>query len=425
MAGGAIKVWRLLLGTAHIGVTIRRDRKALPLTPKQWLPLVALVICVFIVNMSEFVPIGLLTDIAVDFGTSESTAGLLISVYAWAVAILSLPIMLLLRKMEFRRMLLMCIALFAFFQVLSGVSNSYGMLMVSRIGVAVAHSIFWSIATPLAVRVVPQELQKLAISAVATGTSIAMIIGLPLGRVIGLALGWRMTFVVIAVVSVIALILLVLVFPRLENPGTFTLKRLPDLFRNKVLVGIYVMLAIYVTGYYTGYSYIEPFLYQIAGFSDTMVTVALTVFGLAGIVGSVLFTKFYDRTRFRFMMASLLGSTVCLLLLRPSAVTLIAVLAVCALWGLFATSFNVTFQNETMRASPSDATAISMSLFSGIFNVGIAMGSIIGGVVTDSASVGDIGMVGAAFVIAAAIITAFYVIPKLRDRDSEQKVFDV
>ena len=156
-----------------------------------------------------------------------------------------------------------------------------------------------------------------------------------------------------------------------------------------------------------------------------MVTVALTVFGLAGIVGSVLFTKFYDRTRFRFMMASLLGSTVCLLLLRPSAVTLIAVLAVCALWGLFATSFNVTFQNETMRASPSDATAISMSLFSGIFNVGIAMGSIIGGVVTDSASVGDIGMVGAAFVIAAAIITAFYVIPKLRDRDSEQKMFDV
>ena len=66
-----------------------------------------------------------------------------------------------------------------------------------------------------------------------------------------------------------------------------------------------------------------------------------------------------------------------------------------------------------------------MSLFSGIFNVGIAMGSIIGGVVTDSASVGDIGMVGAAFVIAAAIITAFYVIPKLRDRDSEQKMFDV
>lgn len=384
------------------------------MTPKQWLPLIALVICVFIVNMSEFVPIGLLTDIATDFEISESTAGLLISMYAWAVAILSLPIMLLLRKMEFRKMLLMCIALFAFFQILSGVSNSYGMLMVSRIGVAVAHSIFWSIATPLAVRVVPPELQKLAISAVATGTSVAMIAGLPIGRVIGLALGWRMTFVTIAVISIVALVLLVLVFPRLENPGTFTLRRLPGLFRNKVLVGIYVMLAIYVTGYYTGYSYIEPFLYQIAGFSDNLVTAALTIFGIAGIFGSILFTKFYDRTRFRFMMAALLGSAVCLLLLEPTAIAGMLVLAVCAFWGLFATSFNVTFQNETLRASPSDATAISMALFSGIFNVGIAMGSLIGGWVTDGPGVADIGIIGAAFVIVAAIITAFYLIRVLK-----------
>ncbi len=390
------------------------------MSTKQWLPLIALVICVFIVNMSEFVPIGLLTDIATDFDTSESTAGLLISIYAWAVAILSLPIMLALRKMEFRRMLLMCIALFVVFQIMSGISSSYGMLMVSRIGVAVAHSIFWSIATPMAVRIVPAHLQKLAISSVATGTSVAMIVGLPLGRVIGLALGWRMTFIVIAVVSIVALILLVLVFPRLDNPGTFTLRKLPDLFRNKVLVGIYIMLAIYVTGYYTGYSYIEPFMYQIAGMSDTMVTVVLTVFGLAGIVGSILFTKFYDRTRFRFMIAALLGAAVCLLLLRPSVVSLATVLLVCALWGLFATSFNVTFQNETLRASPSDATAISMSLFSGIFNVGIAMGSIIGGWVTDGPGVGEIGYVGAAFVIVAVIITAAYIIPRMRERENHR-----
>ena len=389
---------------------------------KQWLPLVALVICVFIVNMSEFVPIGLLTDIATDFSISESSAGMLISMYAWAVAILSLPIMLVLRKMEFRRMLLMCIALFVVFQIMSGISNSYWMLMVSRIGVAVAHSIFWSIATPLAVRIVPAHLQKLAISAVATGTSVAMIVGLPLGRVIGLALGWRMTFVVIAVVSIMALVLLVFVFPKLENPGTFTLRKLPDLFRNRVLVGIYVMLAIYVTGYYTGYSYIEPFMYQVAGMSDIMVTVVLTVFGLAGIVGSILFTKFYDRTRFRFMMMALLGAAACLLLLRPSVVSLATVILVCAFWGfwgLFATSFNVTFQNEALRVSPSDASAISMALFSGIFNVGIAMGSIIGGWITDGPGVGDIGYVGAAFVVVATLITALYIIPRMRARESQ------
>ena len=391
------------------------------MTPRQWLPLIAIVICVFIVNMSEFMPIGLLTDIATDFDISESKAGLLISFYAWAVAILSLPIMLLLRKMEYRRMFLMTIALFAFFQIMSGISSSYGMLMASRIGVAVSHSIFWSIATPLAVRVVPPELQKLALSAVATGTSVAMIAGLPLGRVIGLALGWRMTFIVIAVVSIVALVLLIFVFPRLENPGTFTLKRLPVMLSNRVLIGIYVMLAIYVTGYYTGYSYIEPFLQQIAGFSETMTTVALTVFGAFGIVGSILFTKFYDRTRFRFMMVALLGAAVCLLLLMPSVVSMLLVLAVCAFWGLFATCFNVAFQNETLRASPEDGSAIAMSLFSGIFNVGIASGSLIGGWVTDSsAGVGSIGFVGAAFVIVAAAIAGFYLIRKMRIADEER-----
>ncbi len=390
------------------------------MTPRQWLPLIGLTLCVFVFNMSEFMPIGLLSDISADFGISEAQTGMIISIYAWAVAILSLPLMLLLRKMQYRMMLLMCVGLFAAFQFLAGVANSYWMLVFARLGVAVAHSIFWSIASPLAVRVVAPELQKLALSMIAAGTSIAMIIGLPLGRVIGLALGWRMSFIVIALASVAILMLLVAVFPKVDNPGTFTLRRLPDIFRNRVLVGIYVMLAIYVTGYYTGYSYIEPFLAQTAGMSETMITVALTVFGLAGIGGSVLFTKVYDRTRYRFIAMALIGSAVCLALLLPSTVSMVCVLAVCTMWGFFATSFNISFQNETLRASPSDATAISMSLFSGIFNVGIAMGSIIGGAVTDHGSVDHIGFVGSAFVIVATVIALTYVFRMMRRRDAEK-----
>lgn len=275
---------------------------------RTWLPLIALVCCVFLLNFSEFAPIGLLTDISKDFGISESTTGLIISVYAWAVAILSLPLMLLLRRMQYRPMLLMCIALFVVFQVITGLSNSYGMLMVSRLGVAVSHSIFWSIATPLAVAVVPMEYRKLAISAVAAGTSIAMIVGLPLGRIIGLALGWRMTFVFIAVIAMIALVFLIAVFPKVENPGTFTLRKLPTILKNPVLIGIYTTLILLVTGYYTGYSYIEPFLGTTAGLSETMITIVLTVFGLAGIVGSAAFTKLYDVVGFRFVIISLRGA---------------------------------------------------------------------------------------------------------------------
>ena len=391
------------------------------MSSRQWLPLIGITICVFIFNMSEFMPIGLLTDIATDFSVSESTAGMIISIYAWAVAILSLPIMLLLRKMEYRRMLLMCVGLFAFFQVLSGISNSYWMLVISRLGVAVAHSIFWSIASPLAVRVVTPELQKLAIRMVATGTSIAMIAGLPLGRIIGLSMGWRMSFVTIAVVSIMALVLLIVVFPKVDNPGTFTLSRLPGLFRIKVLVGIYVVVAVFVTGYYTGYSYIEPFMMQIAGLSESMTTIALTVFGLAGIVGSVAFTKCYDRSRFGFIILALRGLCACMLVLRTSAAMMVTVMTVCALWGFFATMFNVSFQNEAIRASPSDATAIAMSMFSGIYNVGIAMGSLIGGTVTETMSVGMIGYVGGAFTLMALLFTILYLIRHMKDNDEQRK----
>lgn len=386
---------------------------------KSWLPLISIVICVFLFNMSEFIPVGLLTGISTDLGVSESQTGLIISAYAWAVAILSLPLMLVLRKMEYKRMMLIFVTVFAAFQFMSGISSSYGMLMVSRLGVAVAHSVFWSIASAMAVSVVDFEYRRVALSAVATGTGVAMIVGLPLGRAIGLAVGWRMTFITIAVIAVMVLILLAAVFPRRENPGTFTVRRLPEIFHNKVIMGTYVALILAVTGYYTGYSYIEPFLGRVAGMSENLITVALIVFGIAGIVGSVVFTKIYPRTRMWFVTATFGVSALALFLILPSAPWMAAVFGVIAVWGMCQTLFNVAFQNELIAASPGDAVPIVMSLFSGLFNVGIAMGSIIGGVVTDTMSVDNIGNVGGLFLIAAALFFAVYVKRRMFEKETK------
>lgn len=368
--------------------------------------------------MSEFMPIGLLTDISTDFGVSEAQAGLIISFYAWAVAILSLPLMLGLRRMQYRPMLLLFVALFVFFQLLSGLSTGYWMLMFSRIGVAIAHSVFWSIAAPLAVKVVPPEYSKLALSVIATGTSLAMVLGLPVGRTIGLVMGWRMAFVTIAAIAAVALVLLVLVFPKVENPGTFTLGRMPDIYRNRCLVGVYVVIAVFVTGYYMAYSYIEPFLLQSAGMSETMVTVAMTVYGIAGIAGSAMFSRVYGRLGNRYLQTALLGTSVCLFLLYPSTVSWILVMAVMAFWGLFILSFNISAQNETLRSSPPDASPIAMSLQSGIYNVGIAMGSLLGGFVTDAGAVDDIGLIGGAVCLCAALFTATWLVKRFVERDA-------
>lgn len=125
---------------------------------KTWMALVGLTLSTFIFNTSEFIPIALLTDIGRDFGLTEAKAGMLISVYAWVVMILSMPLMLMTSKMEMRKLLLGVVAVFTSFQVMSYLSTSFGMLMVSRIGVACAHSIFWSIVSIIAVRIVPESI---------------------------------------------------------------------------------------------------------------------------------------------------------------------------------------------------------------------------------------------------------------------------
>ena len=177
--------------------------------------MVGLTLAAFVFNTSEYIPIGLLTDIATDFQTTEAHAGLLITVYAWVVAIASLPLMLMVSRVENRRLLLSVLVLFIGSHLISSFSSGYSMLMASRIGVACSHAIFWSIVTPLAVRVAPEGFRSVAISLIATGTSIAMIVGLPLGRTIGLHVGWRMTFFYVAVAACVVMLLLGLIFEKI------------------------------------------------------------------------------------------------------------------------------------------------------------------------------------------------------------------
>lgn len=179
---------------------------------KNWMALVGLTCAAFIFNTSEFIPIGLLTDIANDFLTTEAQAGMIISIYAFVVMLLSLPLMIVVSRFEMKKLLSSVIFVFVGFQLLSAVSTSYHMLMLSRIGVACAHAIFWSIVSPLAVRTVPEKYKSLALSMIVTGTSVAMIFGLPIGRIIGLHIGWRMTFLCIGIFAFVLMIYLMLCF---------------------------------------------------------------------------------------------------------------------------------------------------------------------------------------------------------------------
>lgn len=372
---------------------------------KEWLPLIGMTISAFLVNTSEFMPIGLLTDISNDFNMTAAQAGVMITAYSWTVTILSLPLMLLACKIEPKKLLLGTLTVFSTCQVLSVISIGFPFLVVSRIGVACAHSIFWAIASPLAVRVVSKEHQSKALSAIITGTAIAMVLGMPLGRMIGLNIGWRMTFLCVAVISFLVLVYLAFVFPKIENTESFSINQLPELFKNSRLMITYIITFLFATGYYATYSYIEPFLQRVAGFPSTLVTITLMLFGVAGLSGSYLFSRYYDDHRFAFVQAVLFGFAGALGLLYPASINMYMIILVCAIWGIAAMAFQTSFQAEIIECVSTAASSVAMAIFSAIFNLGIGSGTWLGGVVYTNTSLNFIGFVGAMIVLVAAFIS--------------------
>ena len=296
------------------------------------------------------------------------------------------------------------LTVFAVCQVLSVISIGFPFLVASRIGVACAHSIFWAIASPLAVRVVAKENQAKALSAIVTGTAFAMVLGMPLGRMIGLQIGWRMTFLCVAVISFTVLAYLLFVFPKIENSESFSISQLPELFTNSRLMVIYIITFLFATGYYTAYSYVEPFLQKVAGFPSSLVTITLMLFGIAGLLGSYLFSKYYDDHHFIFVQAVLFSFAGTLALLYPAAVNMYMIIFVCAIWGIAAMAFQTSFQAEIISCVSTAASSVAMAVFSAIFNLGIGSGTWLGGTVYTNTSLNYIGFVGAVIVLIASII---------------------
>lgn len=380
---------------------------------KKWLPVISLTLSTFIFNTSEFIPIGLLTSIADDFDITESKAGLLITIYAWVVALASLPLMMAFAKTENKKLMLSLVALFTASHILSGFSNSYVMLMISRIGVACSHAVFWSIVTPLAVHVAPEGHRSTALSMIITGSSIAMIVGLPLGRAVGLMVGWRVTFLLIAILSAIVLCLLAAFLPKVPSDNNISLKTLPTLVSTPALLCIFVMTALTITGHFTAYSYIEPFLGQAAGFTNGEITMVLSAFGVIGIIVSVLFSKYYDRHQFAFLRVAVLGICICTLLLGISSGNSFIMVFTCLLWGLSINCFNISLQSCIIDYSPF-GTAIAMSIYSGIYNVGIGAGALVGGIVCSHIGIPFVGYVGGAVSLVSALFFLLTVTPVLK-----------
>lgn len=347
----------------------------------------------FIFNTTEFVPVALLSDIALSFEMETATVGLMITVYAWMVFLGSLPLMLLTAKVERKKLLLSIFALFIVSHILSVAAWNFWVLLISRIGIALAHAIFWSITASLVIRVAPKDKKQQALGLLALGSSLAMILGLPLGRLIGQSLDWRSTFAVIGIIATLVMLLMWKLLPHLPSKNAGSLASIPVLMKRPLLVGIYLLVMMIISGHFTTYSYIEPFAIKVSQFAPEIATMMLFIFGLAGVVGSFLFGRLYTKNSRKFIACAMMLVMLPQLLLFPLKHFEIAIFLLVFLWGIGITSLSIALQMRVLQLAP-DATDVASAIYSGIYNVGIGAGALFGSIVIHQLGLEYIGLIG-------------------------------
>lgn len=379
----------------------------------QYLRMILMGVSAFVVNTTEFVPVALLSDIAQDFSITTAQTGWMLTLYAWIVAAMSLPLMLLTSRLERKRLLLAVFVVFIASHVLSVLAWSFQVLLISRVGIAFSHAIFWSITAAIALRVAPEGKRALALSVLATGTSLAMVLGVPIGRLVGQWFGWRATFGGIGVIAFIVFVLQARLLPTLPSMFEGSFAKVPELLKNPLLVCLYLFCFVVFTAHYAAYSYIEPFMREVGSISENGATLVLLLFGGAGIIGSVIFSRWGDKSNTLLMLVSTVVMLVSMLTLLLVVTSIWALSLNALLWGTALMLLIISIQAKVIMIDV-NAQDMVMAMFSGVINLGIGMGALLGGYAVTNISLSSVGFVGAG-VAGMALLLMIFMIRRFAD----------
>ncbi|GAA1257819.1 MFS transporter [Oryzihumus leptocrescens] len=337
----------------------------------------------FGIGMTEFIVAGLLPDISSDLHVSLSAAGLLVSGYAAGVAVGAPLLTALTGRLDRKHLLLGLMVIFIVGNLVGAIAPSYGVLMTARVIAAFAHGTFFAVGSIVATQVVPPGKGAAAIATMFTGLTFANVIGVPAGTVIGHQLGWRATFWVITALGVLGAALIAVLVPSLKVQDPPSLRQEVGVLRRPQVLLALAMTLFGYGGIFVAFTYIAPILEQITGFSQSMVTVLLVLFGLGLFVGNTLGGKLADRHVMRALMGILTALAAVLAVLSVTAHNQVAAAVTVFLLGAAGFGTVPGLQLRVMdkaEGAPNVASALNI----GAFNLGIAGGAFLGGVVVDS-----------------------------------------
>ncbi|MBX9296832.1 MFS transporter [Chromobacterium piscinae] len=375
------------------------------------LALLALTIGAFAIGTTEFVIVGLIPTIAADLQVGLPSAGLLVSLYALGVAIGAPLLTALTGRVPRKTLLAALMALFTVGNLVAWLSPGYESLIVARILTGLAHGVFFSVGSIIATTLVPKDKAASAIATMFSGMTVAFVAGIPLGTFIGQHFGWRATFLIVALFGLLALAGVMAFMPRrlAQTASAPLVRQLRALMQPRLLL-VYAMTAVGYGGSLIAFTYMAPLLEQIAGLTPTQVSLALVGYGASVAFGNVWGGRLADRAGpvKALKRIFLLLALVLLALTFTVHIAWLAVLTMLA-WGAVAfgnvPGLQVYVVKQARRFAP-EAADVASGFNIAAFNLGVAGGSSLGGLIVERIGLGHTPWIAAAVTLGAFALTA-------------------
>lgn len=365
-----------------------------------------LTIIAFVVGMSELIVGGILDLIAADLHIKISTAGLLITVFAFVFAVSSPILLVTFAKVERTKLISLALVVFFLGSIVAIFSNSFSLLLISRVISAASGSVATVLSINLASRIVEPAYRGRAIGFVVMGISGSLVLGLPIGVFLGNTINWRAPFVLTALLTVFLLIGVKLTLKKMQPTQVVTLReQLATLKNNRILLA-HATTFFFLAGHFTFYGYLTPYAKSVLQFDGMTISILYLLYGVAAVSGGGLAGVASDRFGNRTTLLVAIFILAISLLTIPFTTNVLALFWVILLiWGIVSWAITPPIQSHLFAIAP-ETSDIQQSLNNAALQLGIAFGTLFGSFIIEARSIKETAHFGIIFVVLSFVAAA-------------------
>lgn len=345
-----------------------------------------LAISVISVGLVELIVGGILPTIANDLQVSIGQAGQLITVFALVYAVSGPILYTMTANIERKKLLLLTLGVFVLGNVITYVSPSFLFVMIARVLTAMSTALIIVLSLTIAAKIVKQQHRAKAIGLIYMGISSSLVLGVPIGIIISDAFGWRMLFLFIGLMALLSMILIAFTLDRIEVEQVQSLKSQLKALRNKKMLTAHLTMLFLLAGHYTIYAYFTPFLESELGLNTQWISICYFIFGIAAVGGGAFGGSLADKFGSKVSIILVVASFAIILFLLPfSTVSFPLFLVVMVIWAALSWSLAPPLQNYIVETD-AETAGIHQSFNNSALQIGISLGSLVGGVVNGATS---------------------------------------